>query len=75
MGFSRQEYWSRLLFSSGDLPELGINLDLLHCRQILYHLSHQGSLNIFFQISVASYGLFLKPFVLHCSIALWIFDR
>ena len=22
----------------------GLNLDLLHCRQILHHLSHQGSL-------------------------------
>ena len=22
---------------------LGLNLGLLHCRQILYHLSHQGS--------------------------------
>ena len=21
----------------------GLNLDLLHCRQILYHLNHQGS--------------------------------
>ena len=21
----------------------GLNLDLLHCRQILYHLSHQGN--------------------------------
>ena len=24
-------------------PTQGSNLDLLHCRQILYHLSHQGS--------------------------------
>ena len=40
MGFSRQDYWSGLSFSSpGDLPNPG----LLNCRQILYHLSHQGS--------------------------------
>ena len=26
------------------LPTLGSNPGLLHCRQILYHLSHQGSL-------------------------------
>ena len=40
MGFSRQEYWSGLpLLSPGDLPDPG----LLHCRQILHHLSHQGS--------------------------------
>ena len=25
----------------------GSNLGLLHCRQLLYHLSHQGSLDIF----------------------------
>ena len=27
----------------GDLPNPGIELGLLHCRQILYQLSHQGS--------------------------------
>ena len=46
MGFSRQEYWSGLLFPSpGDLPNPGIKprSPALHCRQILYHLSHQGS--------------------------------
>ena len=50
MGFSRQEYWSRLpLPSAGDLPNPGIrsNLGPLHCRQTLYHLSHQGSLYIY----------------------------
>ena len=36
MGFSRQQYWSGLPFPSpGHLA--------LHCRQILYCLSHQGS--------------------------------
>ena len=34
-GFSRQEYWI--------FPTQGLNPGLLHCRQILYHLSHQGS--------------------------------
>ena len=44
MGFSRQEYWSGLpLPSPGDLPDPGIEPGLLHCRQTLYHLSHQGS--------------------------------
>ena len=39
--FSRQEYQSGLSFpSAGDLPDLGINPRLLHCRQILY----QGNL-------------------------------
>ena len=44
LGFSRQEYWSGFPFPSpGDLPDEGLNLGLLHGRQILYHLSHQGS--------------------------------
>ena len=44
MEFSRQEYWSGWPFlSSGDLPNQGSYLGLLHCRWILYHLSHQGS--------------------------------
>ena len=38
MEFSRQEYWSGLPF-----PSPG-NLGLLHCRQTLYHLNHQGGL-------------------------------
>ena len=43
MGFSRQECWSGLPFPSpGDLPDPGINPGLLHCRQSLYLLSHQG---------------------------------
>ena len=45
MGFSRQEYWSGLPFPSpGDVPwTQGLNTGLPHCRQMLYHLSHQGS--------------------------------
>ena len=40
MEFSRQERWSGLPYPSpGDLPDPG----LLHGRQTLYHLSHQGS--------------------------------
>ena len=44
IGFSRQEYWSGLPFAfPGDLPYPGIKAGLPHCRQTLYHLSHQGS--------------------------------
>ena len=44
MGFSRQEYWSGFPFPSpGDLPGQESNPGLPYCRQILYHLSHQGS--------------------------------
>ena len=46
MGFSRQEYWSGLPFPfPGDLPNQGTEPHLLHCRQILYHLRHQGRLH------------------------------
>ena len=45
IGFSRHGYWNGLPCPPlGDLPDLGIHLlCLLHCRQILYPLSHQGS--------------------------------
>ena len=31
-------------FLQGIFPNLGLNLGLAHCRQIFYHISHQGSL-------------------------------
>ena len=44
MGFSRQEYWKGLPRSPpGDLLTQGSNPGCLHCSQILYRLSHQGS--------------------------------
>ena len=47
MEVSKQEYWSELPFPSpGNLPTQGLNPGLLHHSQILYGLSHQGSLNI-----------------------------
>ena len=52
--FSRQEYWSRLPCSPpGDHLNSGIDPRLLHCRQILYHLSHQFS-SVQFSRSVVS---------------------
>ena len=39
MEFSRQEYWSGLPFPTpGDLPNPGMDLGLLHCKKIFYHL-------------------------------------
>ena len=35
--------WVAIPFSSKVFPTQGLNLGLLHYRQILYHLSHQGS--------------------------------
>ena len=47
MGFPRQQYWSGLPFlSSGIFLTQGSNPGLLHCRRILYCLSHHGSLFI-----------------------------
>ena len=44
MGFSRQEYWSGLLFPSpGMFLAQELNPGLLNCRQIPYQLSYKGS--------------------------------
>ena len=44
MEFSRQEYWNGLSsLLQGIFLTQGLNPGLLHCRQILYRLSHQGS--------------------------------
>ena len=46
MAFSRPEYWSglgSLSLLQGIFPTQGSNPSLLHCRQTLYHLNHQGS--------------------------------
>ena len=44
MGFSRQEYLGGLPCPPpGDLPHAGTERGLLHCTQILYCLSHQGT--------------------------------
>ena len=52
MGFSRQEYWTGLPFSSpGDLPTQESNPGLPHCRQILYRLSYywvECSINVYY---------------------------
>ena len=41
--FSRSEYWSgSLSLFQGIFSTQGLNPGLLHCRQILYQLSHQG---------------------------------
>ena len=34
---------AQLPLLQGIFPSQGLNPDLLHCRQILYHLSYQGS--------------------------------
>ena len=46
--------WLAISFSRGIFPTQGSNLSLLHCRQIFYHLSHQGNKDI------SEKNLFLK---------------
>ena len=40
---ARMLEWVAIPFSRGSFPTQGWNLGLSHCRQILYHLIHQGS--------------------------------
>ena len=40
LGFSRQEYCGCHFHLQGIFPTQGLNLGLLHCRQILYQLNH-----------------------------------
>ena len=53
MEFSRQEYWSGLpSLLQGIFSTQGLNLGLLCCRQILYHLSHQRSPYLFLYVYI-----------------------
>ena len=71
MEFSRQEYWNEKKKKNtgmdshslllGIFPTQGSNPGLLHSKQILYHLSHQGS--PFKCISVSSWFV-LRNFLL-----------
>ena len=42
--------WVAIPFSKGIFLIQGLNHGLLHCRQILYHLSHQGNLSYFLEL-------------------------
>ena len=64
MGFSRQEYWNGLRFPSPeDLLDPVIEPGLLHCRQILYRLSYEGSpwSTKKYEVKVAQLCLTLRP--------------
>ena len=59
MEFSRPEYWHGKLFTSpGIFPNQGLNSGLLHCRWILYQLSHKGSPRI---LEWVAYPLYPYP--------------
>ena len=65
--------WAALL-SPGDLPDPGIEPGLLHCRQILYHLSHQGKKDpsVQFSCSVVSDSLWPHGLFVVCQTSLSI---
>ena len=73
MEFSKQEYWSGLPFPSpGDFPDpgsQGSNPGLPHCRQMLYHLSHQGiPTGIISRLTIYSLDILLSQFgTVYCS--------
>ena len=53
MGFSRQEYWSGLLFPSpGIFPTQGSNLGLPHCRQRLLPSEPPGKSQTYVELSL-----------------------
>ena len=62
--FPRQEYWSGLPYPPpGALHDLGSNLDLPHCRQILYLLSYQG--RPLLQLLLINCAVGKKSFIFH----------
>ena len=70
MGFSRQEYWNGLPFPSpGIFLNQGSNPGLLHCRWILYCLSHQGSPDVIISsVQLLSYvRLFATAWTVACQ--------
>ena len=82
MGFSRHEYWSGFHFLLQRIfLTQGSNLGLLHCRQMLYGLSHQGSLlsdiwfaNIFSHTVGCFFILLIcRSFLVWCSPTFFLF--
>ena len=69
MGFSREEYWSGLPYPlQWIFSTQGSNPGLLHCRQILNHLSHPrspggGAISLQNMLNVTCLALFQEPIV------------
>ena len=62
--------WVVISFSRGSSWSQNQTPGLLHCRQILYRLSHEGSLSTNYTCSVLIFVLTsntLAPITLHCS--------
>ena len=83
MGFSKQEHWMGChSILQGIFPTQGSNPGLLHCRQILYHMSHQEVRNFLrkfkielpYHLAIPLLGIYpkgikqdSKPISAHCS--------
>ena len=52
--------WVAVPFLQGIFLTQGSNLGFLHCRQILYHLSHQGSPILSLQIIFTALSMYLR---------------
>jgi len=52
--------WVAMPFSRGIFPTQGSNSSLLHCRRILYHLSHQEN-PVFLEMRERRCSAFPKP--------------
>ena len=50
--------WEAILFFQGIFLTQGSNPDLLHCRQILYHLSHQRSSKLPYDPAIPLLGIY-----------------
>ena len=49
--------WGAICFSRGSSLTQGSNPGLLHCRQIIYHLSYQGTKSVFLVIKLYSLSI------------------
>ena len=61
-----------LALLQGIFPTQGLNAGLLHCRWILYHLSHQGSPNMY--ISNINKSFIEQSFLTACDITRCFLD-
>ena len=73
MEFSRPEYWvGSLSVLQWIFPTQELNPRLLHCRQILYQLSYQGSPQFSSVQSLSRVWLFATPWIAACQASLSI---
>ena len=72
IGFSKQAHWSGLHFlPQGILLTQGLNPGLRPCKQMLYHLSHQGSSLKYYEVYFKSVSSSFKNSVVFDSATPW----